>query len=255
MKVKIFSYNIHGLPFISESWTEPLYEWFNGCDYDIVCIQEAFTPGRIEGITKSLTAEGYTVLKPNDFAERQNLLGSGLITAVRSDRWRVADSGFIGYKQCIGAENLANKGFHWLRLEGRSGNSSSEDLMIVNTHMQADHPFNYFVGCMDTRPVRRNQMEQIIAHLGSSRHPCRSLIIGDLNSEEESHDDLVYLTGERRGIRKHTFEPTGEDLDHVAFLPRLWINYVLPIVSEVAVLTRLWWSDHWPIHVVLELVV
>lgn len=253
MRVKIFSYNIHGLPFISESWTEQLYEWFNGCDYDIVCIQEAFTPGRIDGISKSLAAEGYTVLKPNDFAERQNLLGSGLMTAVRSDRWRVVDSGFIGYKQSVGVENLSNKGFHWLRLEGRG--SDSQDLMIVNTHMQADNPFNYFVGCTDTRPVRQNQMEQIIAHLGSSGRPCRSLIIGDLNSEEESHDELVYLTGERRGIRKHTFVPTGEDLDHVAILPRLWTMYVLPIVSDIAVLTRLGWSDHWPIHVVLELVV
>jgi exonuclease III len=250
MKLKIFSYNIHGLPFLPDSWTEPLYEWFNGCNYDFICIQEAFTPARLDGLTKSLVHNGYTVLKPNDFAQRTNLLGSGLLTAVREDRWIVKESGFTGYDQCAGAEHLANKGFHWLSLSSRV---DGMDIIIVNTHMQADHPFNYFAGCMDTRPIRRHQMGQIIKYLDGAGE-CRSLIIGDLNSEEESHDDLVYLTGERLGIRKHTFEPTGEDLDHIAFLPRRWMNYVLPAVREVSVLNRLLWSDHWPIHVGLELV-
>ena len=249
MIVKIFSYNIHGLPFLPDSWTEPLYEWFDGCDYDFICIQEAFTPGRVEGLTKSLVANGYTVLKPSDLGGRR-LLGSGLLTAVRTDRWVVRTSGFTAYEQSAGAVQLANKGFHWLRL---SAVSDGMDLIIVNTHMQADHPFNYFAGCMDTRPIRKHQMDQIMAYLETA-DSCRSLIIGDLNSEEESHDDLVYLTGEKRGIRKHTFEPTGEDLDHVAFVPRKWMYYVLPVIQSIAVLSRLWWSDHWPIHVVLELI-
>jgi endonuclease/exonuclease/phosphatase family metal-dependent hydrolase len=248
MLVKIFSYNIHGLPFLPDSWTEPLYEWFNGCDHDFVCIQEAFTPARIEGITKSLEANGYTVLKPNDFAIRKNLMGSGLVTAVHSKRWTVRDEGFTAYDQCAGAEHLTNKGFHWLTLKSRKDGS---DLIIVNTHMQADHPFNYFAGCMDTRPIRKHQMEQILAFLKGAP-PHRSLLIGDLNSEEESHENIKYLTGLNAGFRKHTFEPTGEDLDHVAIVPEIWQHYLQPLVREISVLSRLWWSDHWPLHVTLE---
>jgi len=250
MRLKIFSYNIHGLPFLPDSWTEPLYEWLNGCDYDFVCIQEAFTPGRVAGLTKSLVANGYTVVKPNDLGGRR-LLGSGLLTAVRTDRWIVRESGFIAYEQAVGAEQLANKGFHWLKVSTRDG---SLDLLIVNTHMQADHYLHYFAGWMDTSPIRKHQTEQVIAYLRNAG-PYRSLIVGDLNSEDEVHDELVYLTGIKRGIRKHTFEPTGEDLDHVAIVPRMWTNYLLPLIHNIEVLTRLWWSDHWPIHVVLEIIV
>jgi exonuclease III len=250
MLIKFFSYNIHGLPFLPDKWTQPLYEWFNGCDYDFICIQEAFTPGRIDGIVTSLTENGYTVLRPNDIRDGV-FLGSGLITAVRADRWRIQSSGFTAYAQCTGAETLANKGFHWLRVSALQDHT---EFVVINTHMQADHLFNYFIGCIDARPIRQQQMHQIVSFLNAVE-PCRSLIVGDINSEIEPHDDLVYLTGERQGIRKHTFEPTGEDLDHVAFIPRLWQNYVLPIVRNSAVLTRLWWSDHWPIHVELELVV
>ena len=250
MRLKIFSYNIHGLPFLPDSWSEPLYEWFNCCDYDFICIQEAFTPGRVEGLTKSLIKNGYTVLKPNDLGARR-LLGSGLLTAVRADRWIVKESGFVAYEQCAGAEQLANKGFHWLKLGCRD--AVAMDLLIVNTHMQADHYINYFAGCMDTRPIRKHQMDQIMAYLETAGQ-CRSLIIGDLNSEDEVHDELVYLTGPKNGICKHTFEPTGEDLDHVAFVPRKWMNYVLPVIHNIEVLSLLWWSDHWPIHVVLEFI-
>jgi endonuclease/exonuclease/phosphatase family metal-dependent hydrolase len=246
-RVKIFSYNIHGLPFLPDSWTEPLYDWFNGCDYDFICIQEAFTPVRVEGVTKSLTKNGYTVLKPNDFAKRKNLLSSGLLTAVRSDTWKVLKDGFVKYDDCIGAEHLANKGFHWLELENVKG---GDNLIVINTHLQADNPFNWFVGCIDTRPTRRKQMEQILMYLHNAPS-FRSLIVGDLNAEMESHENIVYLTGKKFGINKHTFEPTGEDLDHIAIVPDLWLAFTPPKIQELSILSRLWWSDHWPLHVCL----
>lgn len=249
MRVKIFSYNIRGLPFLPDSWTEPLYDWFKGSnEYDFICIQEAFTPARIEGLTKSLSANGYTVLKPNDFANRKNLLGSGLVTAIRADTWRVLKDGFVRYQECIGAENLANKGFHWLELENVKDGSN---LIIINTHLQADNPFNWFVGCRDTRPTRRKQMEQILKYLHNAPS-YRSLIIGDLNAEVESHENIRYLTGKVNGFNKHTFEPTGEDLDHVAIATELWYGIEEPKVNEISVLSRLWWSDHWPLHVCIS---
>lgn len=247
MLLKIFSYNIHGLPFFSDSWTSPLALWFKNTDYDFICLQEVFTTGRTKMLTDSLEKEGYTVNKPNDFAERQNLLGSGLITAIKKNTWFLLKEGFIPFIESIGAENLANKGFQWLLLEHKI---SGLQLLLINTHLQADNPINYFAGCLDTRPTRRNQVTQIYDFIKTVTG-INHIIIGDLNSEKESHEDLYYLTGAINGITKHTFEPTGEDLDHIAIFPQLW--KASPIVKEVSVLVNLWWSDHWPIHVILHI--
>ena len=191
MDIKIFSYNIRGLPFFPDSWTEPLGIWFENSDYDLICLQEVFTQGRVDIIKKSLEKEDYIVLKPNDFAKHSNILGSGLITAVKSTIWNVLKDGFTQFTDFTGAENLANKGFHWLLVENKSNGSQ---LIIVNTHMQADHPCNYFSGCIDTRPIRRKQMTQIFDFLNGVSN-LKHLIIGDINSELEPHEDIQYLTG------------------------------------------------------------
>lgn len=248
MDIKIFSYNIRGLPFFPDSWTEPLGTWFMDCDYDMICLQEVFTQGRINTMRTSLEKEGYIVLKPNDFAEHANILGSGLITAVKAKTWNVIKEGFTQFTDFTGAENLANKGFHWLLIEHKS---LKVQTIIINTHMQADHPCNYFSGCIDTRPIRRKQMTQIIDFLNSVSN-IKHLIIGDINSELEPHEDIQYLTGISGGLTKHTFEPTGEDLDHIAIIPKIWGDK-RPILKDISVLTKLWWSDHWPLHVVLRL--
>lgn len=247
MQLKIFSYNIHGLPYLPDIWTAPLELWFKNTDYDFICLQEVFTVGRTELLSGRLKKEGYTVCKPNDFFERQNLLGSGLITAVKSDIWSVESEGFIQFKESIGAENLANKGIHWLLLEHRI---SGKPLLLINTHMQADHPFNYFAGCLDTRPTRRNQVCQLYDFV-KSLSAIKHIIVGDLNSETEAHEELKYLTGISNGIQKHTFEPTGEDLDHIAVFPKFWKG--LPLLKSVSVLSNLWWSDHWPLHAIIEI--
>lgn len=245
MRLKIFSYNIHGLPYLPDSWTNPFCGWLKDCDYDFICLQEVFTVGRIEMLKKTMECEGYQVLKPNDFLS-PNLLGSGLLTGIRKDSWMVLEDDFIQFKQSIGAENLANKGLHWFKLQHKI---NGEQIVLINTHMQADHPFNYFVGCTDTKPTRRTQVIQMIDFLKAHSN-IKHIIVGDLNAEEEAHEDLKYITGPNNNIRKHTFEPTGEDLDHVAYVPKFC--KMRPITEKVAVLDRLWWSDHWPIDVVVR---
>jgi len=240
MGIKIFSYNVHGLPFIMESWTRPLCEWFHDTDYDFICLQEVFTEGRVAFLTDGLRSAGYTVVKPNDVSG--NLLSSGLLTAVRST-WTVVSDFFQPYTSNIGLETLANKGFHCMRVF-----KDGCELQIVNTHLQADNAFNFVFSHFDVpfHEIRRRQIKQLLDGM-AGRHNC--IIIGDINSESEPHSDITYLTGTRAGISKHTFQPTGEDLDHVAFVPSLWKGYTVPVAKEVAVLHKLWWSDHWPIHV------
>lgn len=250
MLLKIFSYNIHGLPIISDSWCTPIAEWFNGTDYDFICLQEVFTQRRVEMVTKSLEANGYTVLKPNDFKKRKNLFSSGLITAVKKDSWSVISETFVDYTASAGVELFANKGFHSIRV--RHTSDVDFTINLINTHMQSDNPTNYFAGCIDTNPIRRLQALQIYEFIksgGVERH----FLVGDLNSESETHTSFLYLTGQKNGIKKHTFPETGEDLDHVAILPNFWLPYTLPVIKTISVLTKLKWSDHWPIHVSVNL--
>jgi exonuclease III len=247
MLLKIFSYNIHGLPIISEDWAKPLALWFNDTDYDIICLQEVFTQGRVEILTSSLKKNGYTVLNPNDSKNNHNLFSSGLLTGIKTNIWSVVSDHFITFNLASGVDFFANKGFHCIELEHRVSN---EHIIIINTHMQSDNPTNFFTGCVDTKPIRHSQAQQLCDYLGTNQH-IRHFLVGDLNSEIESHEDMLYLTGPISGIMKHTFPETGEDLDHVAILPKIWSEFSKPIVKEVGVLTKLNWSDHWPIHVVL----
>jgi endonuclease/exonuclease/phosphatase family metal-dependent hydrolase len=249
MELKIFSYNVYGLPFMSDSWAYPLATWFSDIDYDFICLQEVFTQGRVDILTKSLVENGYTVLKPNDFKERTNLISSGLLTGVKNSNWIIVSDTFITYKESAGAELVANKGFHCIELVNKK---TGLPLMIMNTHMQSDNPTNYFGGCLDTKPIRRSQAQQIYDYV-SAWKPMRHVLIGDLNSEVESHEEIKHLTGATAGISKHTFPSTGEDLDHVAILPKFWSKFLAPIVKNVMVLVKLKWSDHWPIHVELLL--
>jgi exonuclease III len=247
--MKIFSYNVYGLPFNSDSLAVPLADWFEGCDYDFICLQEVFTTGRIDVLTKALVKNGYAVLKPDDFKARTNLLGSGLLTGIKKRTWKIKSDTFVQFNSSVGAECLANKGFHCIEIEHKT---TKLPLHLINTHMQSDNPTTYIFGCIDTKPIRHSQTQQLYDHLAKYKN-VRSLIVGDLNCEIESHDKIKHLTGQMNGILKHTFMATGEDLDHVAIIPEFWKRFKIPIVRNVSVLTKLSWSDHWPIHVELDL--
>ena len=245
--IKIFSYNVHGLPFISESWTRPLAEWFHGTDYDFICLQEVFTEGRIRFLSDALQASGYHVLKPDD--AKGKFLSSGLLTAVRSEHWHVESSLFHAFHANVGVEYFANKGFHWLNLRHKS---TGEFLQIINTHLQADNPVNFLFQNFEISFIeaRKRQIDQIYQFL-QTKQKARSFLIGDINAESEPHTCISYLTGTCQNVQKHTFSPTGEDLDHVAFFHDMW-TWTNPIPFEVSVLHKLWWSDHWPLHVRLR---
>jgi hypothetical protein len=231
-----------------DSCSLPLAEWFKDVNYDIICLQEVFMKGRIDILTKGLQENGYSVFKPDDNSNT-HLLGSGLLTGIKKTKWLIVNQKFISYNKSVGAEYIANKGFHIIEILNKSTNTP---LLIINTHMQSDNPTTYFGGCMDTRPIRRDQTQQIYDFLKTYKH-IRHLIIGDLNSNLEAHEDIRYLTGMVNGIMKNTFPSTGEDLDHVAIMPHFWLKIIKPIVKYVAVLTKLKWSDHWPISVNLLL--
>jgi exonuclease III len=241
MDVKIFSYNVHGLPYIAESWTQPLAEWFSGTDYDFICLQEVFTEGRLRFLTEALNTNGYLVLKPNDAAK---MLSSGLLTAIRRDRWTLQSDTFYSYDTSIGIEKFANKGFHCLHVINRA---TGNEMQFLNTHLQADNSFNYITSLFkDFNKIRERQCQQMIDVIKGSAMQC--IIIGDINSEISPHKDIIYLTGSINGLKKHTFTSSGEDIDHVAY-----VGGRAPRVTEITILHSLLCSDHQALHVRLLL--
>jgi len=238
MKLNIFSYNIHGLPFISDSWIQPLATWFSeAMTYDFICLQEVFTEDRVLTLTKPLEKNDYVVYGP---VASTRPLNSGLLTGIKRT-WQVLNSEFISFKETAGIEIIANKGFHAFHLKH---NVLGLELVLINVHMQSDHWSNYG---FDTALIRKLQAGQICDYLRAFGLP--HLIVGDINSEDPPHEDFVYLTGQAHGIKKHTYIPSGEDLDHVVIVSTVckWT------LRELTVLNKLKCSDHWAIHVVLSI--
>lgn len=229
-----------------DSTSNPLATWFNGIDYDFICIQEVFTTGRFEILKNALTANNYIVIKPT---ESSNIFCSGLVIGIKNSSWNVISDSFTPYKDATGVELFANKGFHCIEVVHKT---TGLPLLVINTHMQSENPSNYFGGCIEAGHIRKAQSQQIYDYLLQYK-PIRHLLIGDLNSDLEAHDEISYLTGAVAGIRKHTYPSTGEDLDHVAVLPKFWNGFLIPVVKNVKVLTKLTWSDHWAIYVELLL--
>ena len=83
------------------------------------------------------------------------------------------------------------------------------------------------------------------------------LIVGDMNCEQSPHSHLRFLQVPDSGPlqKKHTFPSTGEDLDHIAWIPLQWaepgchycdINKLGPVMTSCNVENKPW-SDHSPV--------
>lgn len=244
MNLKIFTYNVRGLPFISDKWLNPLVTWFSSDsnEYDFICLQEVFTPEKVAMLRPTLESN-YAVYEPTTSTRPFN---SGLITAIKRS-WQVLKEEFISFNLTAGAELLADKGFHAFHLKHATG----YELVLINTHMQSDNFTNYFALCYNSAAVRNSQAAQIYTYLrGAKPH----LIVGDINSEVEPHEDMVYLTGVSHGIKKHTFIPTGEDLDHIVIVPKFYGTHKLPSVKDIRILNKLKCSDHWALDILVNIV-
>jgi hypothetical protein len=69
-----------------------------------------------------------------------------------------------------------------------------------------------------TSAIRKAQFEELVRWLNSSRDPV--IVTGDMNCEHSPCPSLRFLRDE--SLRKVTFPLTGENLDHVAWLPTQW---------------------------------
>lgn len=251
MNVHILTYNIHGVPW-ARNHVREICTWLSNEYHPIICLQEVMTSSGRSTIQYMLERSGYQVLIPKD--EGVTWLSSGLLTAVNTTRYKVLSTCFCPFLQYHNVEVFANKGFFSIWLEDIE---TGRRFYIVNTHTQSDEAAFLF-GARYLSKIRYQQAEQILQHFEGYTDPI--LVVGDLNQESSIHPYLQCLHPESSlPLKKSTFFHTGEDLDHVAWLPLQWakdgcgfcdIRKKGPQLRFCRV-HPLPWSDHAPVEVEL----
>ena len=245
MDCRILTYNIHGLPW-SRRNEKAICRWIGSWRPPIVCLQEVFIPSVARFFSDELQRIGYTVVRPRD--EGVAWLGSGLVFACVTSEYEVLSDCFQPYLSYHNVEQLANKGFHAIHLRHIASNTN---LCVANTHTQSSTEVSFLLGSTSVERVRKQQFAQVVEYLLAARVP--GLLVGDLNCEQSSHPYLRFLHPVSTLLKKHTFPRTGEDLDHVAWVPLQWSRPGCgfcdargPHLLGCSVL-RVPWSDHAPV--------
>jgi endonuclease/exonuclease/phosphatase family metal-dependent hydrolase len=212
MKCHILTYNIHGLPWCKTD-NQEIIQWIQSRKFPIVCFQELFTAKGKQLYSEKLSDAEYEVLFPMD--EGVTLFPSGLCVCIQRPVYRVLDTFFRPFLTYNYSDRFANKGFFGIHLENRE---TGKRMYIVNTHVQSDWELTHLFGNSDTYKIRRNQAEQIVEFCEELRDPV--LVVGDLNQETSLHAYLRFLHPiTDLPLKKATFFQTGEDLDHICWLP------------------------------------
>ncbi len=209
MKIKIVSYNIHGLPWQYDN-DELICEYLIKSNADILCLQEVFTPLRVSFVIKILQMAGYRVYLPND-SYIQTLFGSGLMICVHNRlKATFVCSRFTPYLSYSNFDIFASKGFYSIvcYINGKY-------IRIINTHMQSDCEINYYTGTLKTSTIRRLQAKEIVDTYKTSKIP--TIIVGDLNECDSLNPDFLYKCCSK--CEKLVTFPDGEqNLDHFVIL-------------------------------------
>jgi endonuclease/exonuclease/phosphatase family metal-dependent hydrolase len=250
MRLTVMTYNVHGLPW-SKNQSAEIVRYISAVRPDVLSLQEVFTDVLRRFFSDSLTALGYTVVSPRD--EGVTFIGCGLLTAFLSSKLRLVSSCFYPFTVYHNLEIGANKGFHTVRLEDTEGRR----VLLLNTHTQSDTLFSGFGFVSDVPTTRKAQFAEMVRWLEKDRDPV--VLLGDMNCETSPHPHIRFLNDSV--ARKSTFEKTGEDIDHVAWIPTQWAPMGtswcgFPDAGIKAVKCRVDpvpYSDHFP--VVVDLVI
>jgi endonuclease/exonuclease/phosphatase family metal-dependent hydrolase len=231
-----------------------MLEWIVSKNIPILCFQEVFTVSGRSKIKTYLEKHGYNVQIPRD--ECQGLLCSGLVTAISHNSYTILSASFQPFMSYHNTDGWANKGFHTLRIQCTR---TSERVQIVNTHTQSDEEIIRWTIKSYRNRIRYEQAEQILAYHEGGTDPV--IVVGDLNQETSLHPYLRSLhPPSTYPIKKATFFQTGEDLDHVAWMPIQWSRAhgcgfcgdYGPALTYCRVHT-VTWSDHAPVEMKLLL--
>lgn len=253
MLCDIVTYNIHGLPW-SRDTSSSIVKWLHSIQPGIICLQEVFCESTRGFFKQTLEQYGYYVSIPNDLGV--TVLSSGLLIAVISNKYKIISECFCCFQDYHNVELLANKGFHTVRLVDLKTN---RPLIIANTHTQSSTEISWWFGS-SASDIRQKQFEQMLKFFSGNQQPV--LIAGDMNCEYSPHPNLRFLKPVgSNNQKKHTFYSTGEDLDHIGWIPIQWakskchycdIHKLGPIMESCEVYQKPW-SDHAPLRVTISI--
>ena len=184
-------------------------------------------------------------------------MNSGLLTAFRTSRFVLTSDCFYPYTVYHDIEIGANKGFHTLRLSRRPVSRESDRILLLNTHTQSDTPFNVLSLGGTAAATRAQQFAELVRWLEKDSDPV--LLAGDMNCERSPHPHVRFLKDSV--LQKVTLPKTGEDLDHVAWIPTQWAPIGTPWCAFDSTGVRATsyrvdpvpWSDHFPVVVDVEI--
>ena len=249
MEIKLLTYNIHGLPW-TRTDTEAIAHWLPTTGADIFCFQEVFTEHARKILTDRLAVDGFQTVVPRD--DGVTFFSSGLLFAFRTSIYELVADCFQPFLDIHTIEWTANKGFHCVTLQHRH---SRLNIILANTHTLSDNELGWVCGYKYFAKLRKKQFDQIVDYFRTARAPVLSA--GDMNCEISPHPHLRFLhpiTGNL--LHKSTFFSTGEDLDHVGWLPLQWAPPGCSFCDVVRRGPRLLlckvfqkpWSDHAPVY-------
>jgi mRNA deadenylase 3'-5' endonuclease subunit Ccr4 len=244
MECRILSYNTHGLPWSTDT-TKPICQWIKSQQLPIVCLQEVFLDENRNYYKEQLERVGYTVVLPRDGIP--GIMRSGLLTALLDKEYAVETDCFINYDSYHNVEHFSNKGFLMTSVRHKRTN---RPLLLVNTHTQSDSFVSALFGTAVIHRIRRIQAQQLLDACMERSGPA--LVIGDLNCEVSPHPYLRFLHL-HSDLKKHTFPSTGEDLDHIGWLPLQWATCSFCDIDKqgpqltACEIPSVPWSDHAPL--------
>jgi exonuclease III len=202
MTLRILTYNIRGLPWISCP-IDDILSWISKRSCDIVCLQEVFTR-RLQLAIESQDKWNIFFSKGTTYVGHAAgfYSGAGLCILVRRDLKILGESTFMPFTDAGGVDRFVSKGLLHVPIE-----VNGERIDILNTHFQSDYTeFPCFR--INYPAVRFNQEKQADLFCQKYRFP---LLCGDLNQESfhyfEKFDDTDNIT----------FPETGEHLDHLLY--------------------------------------
>jgi hypothetical protein len=132
-------------------------------------------------------------------------------------------------------------------------------IQILNTHTQSNTELSWLFGTKVITNIQKKQFQQMIDYIGASKTP--TFIVGDMNCEYSPHPYVRFLKPLcNNQLRKSTFYSTGEDLDHVAWIPTQWAEHKCGYCDiekygpriEACTIFQKPWSDHAPMFVTIR---
>jgi len=235
MALRILSYNIHGLPWITCP-IEAILLWTQfQCPCDILCLQEVFSKNLCTKIIALAPLYNFQVIFASSESDciGKSALGfytpCGLCILVKNNIPIVKEPQFTRFHNKAGLDTLVNKGFLSVGIE-YMGNP----LQIYNTHFQSDFDE---LPCISFRYqyIRSSQESQLYFHTLENEFP---IICGDFNTNKFRFFEMFDRN------YSITFPATGQHLDHM-LLPQHLLSTIKS--KKVTYFHKIKFSDHIPI--------